>query len=191
MNDVDSRTEKRQKIRKTVLSSLALFTTAVIIAVTQPVIQPSNVFAQTSSDAAEARAAAKARAKERAKASARESTRLFPRWNQRFDAEMIRYLESKFNVNATNLNGKTFGEIITTRGTHSIRDDRKDCVSCHGSPALVPGAGRLIAISEREFCNRLPAFARVNRPTTDLGHKPKSLKFLLEMWRTRSCGVAG
>lgn len=188
--------QKQQTIRKAALYGVALIATAMLINTALPIIQPSHVFAQNSSSSdAEARAAARAAAKERAKRRAREkaraTSRLMPRWDQPFTSETVRWLNSEYRVTARNVIGKTFREVITTRGTHTIRGDGKDCVSCHGSPALLPGAGRLVGISRQAFCDRVPGFFRVNQPEGNHGHKPSELKWLLTFWRNQRCGVNG
>lgn len=132
-------------------------------------------------------AAQKKSAKEKARASAAQATRLMPDWNTRIDSEMQNYLRTSFDLSTTDIVGRTLAQVITARGRQSIRDDRRDCVSCHGSPATLPGAGRLVGVTQSNFCSRIPAFLNVNLPQSNDGHKPRELKHFLGAWRSRFC----
>lgn len=196
----NSTIRKLNLMRRTLLTGIALLAMALMINIVAPMLLSQDVFAQSTpelSAAAKAaarerarNAAAKTTARERARAALREANRLFPRWDSIFDEDMVEYLET-YNINTRNLEEKTFQQIITERGSHSIREDGRDCVSCHGDPGLLPNAMSLVGINESDFCDRLPEFLAIDIPSTNSGHKPKALKFFFNIWGGRNCGWHG
>lgn len=195
MTRKDRRIKKRIIIRKAAPPILTLLATALLLIAVEPVFKSSDALAQGSENRREAKeaaaekleeakrqarlSAARETAKRKALESAQRASLLSPDCDRPFDSNMVNYLRQEYNIVAVNVIGKNLCQVVGTRGNHSLREDGKDCVSCHGDPALVPGADVLVGIRGRVLCNRLPRFQNAN--------KPRNLKFFFSTWRGRNC----